>query len=309
MEGVAKQANLFLKRLGVSTRVAVAKTHLNPQQFMAELAPNEGVAFMVNESLHKRGKFVSVDKIATYSKDFAKVLHIKDGDGDSWANTKNIPERSSNSVMNTPNKKNKYNVGKNCIALKYKPIKGLLMDYGLNPKDPASVNKAIAFNIVHGSGHNAQAFIKSKLPYQSEQSWDHFGGVVTEGNEMKDMIRSKQLKFDDFLNPNIHASPNVDPYTGKDKVRDEFSQKIDKNPGATKSLNIEDVLRFEIAHSLGITGNPSNKSDKQFVDEYLEKIITYYPYVFPNLTYKLIMEKRFGKHKAVANSKLGYIPK
>ena len=79
--------------------------------------------------------------------------------------------------------------------------------------------------------------------------------------------------------------------------------------GGVLTISNDAVGTDEIAHSLGITGNPSNKSDKQFVDEYLEKIITYYPYVFPNLTYKLIMEKRFGKHKAVANSKLGYIPK
>ena len=280
MEAVAKQANDYLKILQVPTRVGVARTKLSPQAFMQELAPNEGVAFIVKTSTsivdQKTGlnTYPEVDSIAAYSTKFARILGAKNEEK-TWSSNNDVPERSSNSVRLPGNYVHDYNAGKNCIAIKYSAVKSNQKIIGLT-QSPRDVIKGMALYIIHGAGHNAQMFKAEQFDDPRFKKWNHYGGIMFSGSVLQEFIRSGKGNIKKLLNPNLRKGMNWNHPSGK----------------PTYSY-LWDSVNFNF---------PSLSADSKKHQVYDD------PSRYPNLAYKYSMGDRFGTHKATANQALGYLP-
>lgn len=295
MSDTAKKANDFFQRLGLNTRVAVAQTKLSPQDFMATLTPNEGVALIVKQAFNMKNPVTkkitnpALDKIAQYNSKFAyKVLQNSD-----FIKTTLNPEVSSNSNMKDSKRTTHKNVGKNMIAIRYDGIVATLSGFGLQ-NTYQDIVKSIAFTIIHGAGHNAQSIVTGEISTSLTNAWDHYGGVLTDANFIKQRIQQNGFTLEDFIGDYIYTS------TEGSEI-----QKLDKQP----LNNISVIKQFFYKKYGRIFKNIYGANADKQIDKLLVDLVHKHPRLLPNLTYKITMQQRFGKHRAVVNPKLGYIPK
>ena len=307
IEAVAKQANDYLKLLQVPTRVGVARTKLTPKAFMQELSPNEGVAFIVEDSSKE-----ALEKIRSFNQKFADVtlpMQENEDDVSSWVTDSNIPERSSDfnhgKIGNHELVRGK-NVGKNCIAIKKVAVESVNSQYGLS-KSYGDVIKGIAYSIVHGAGHNATNLDVKKME-SSLDLWEHYGGIMASGLESKLYTTPKNRKghghtIEHMMNPKAFR---IDKKWVGESERDGYYQRFD-NPVA---YDCEIQALYSKARAIALTmGAYSEEKIEEIFSQYIKELVYADPTRFPNLTYKFTMGEHFGKHKAVPNKKLGYIPK
>ena len=325
------EANKYFQILKVKTRCALYAG--KPEDFRFDLlGVREGVVFIGGKNENDASDMITaIEALAKPNTGATGKEHeANQVFADSLKNNFKFdyqnPERSSVGLRD----------GYNRIALHYERSKSasVISEYKaakMNSKISAGFRKEVvnpaeiqiahirvnAYSLVHGVGHNAElSFANGK----QNNRWNHYGGVMADGNEIElagSLMQRMQPSYLRQYQPIKTSEREIwisrrDAKTIENVTLEELG--YSKGVFTYKELEHKVVLRIEKEYIRAAQTDGRRILSRDFVfdqkfiqsDKYQQFLIMY-PGVAPNHAYKYSLEKYFGVTKAKANNLLGKI--
>lgn len=173
--------------------------------------------------------------------------------------------------------------------------------------------RVCAYNLVHGVGHNAE------LSSGRNKAWNHYGGVMADGNENQQAGRLIKRIQPDYLRKYILNDDKKERMVWISTQSTDIIKKVSEvSSGLSKRGYTYKELEYQTILSKNIYQINNNSMRKIIIRDFVfnsqftrsavyEQFIKMYPSILPNHAYKYSIERHFGKLNAKANTLLGKI--